>query len=140
MEKFKSVIEFNKYVIEKIIFTVNKNYKPSDNINLEVQFKYRFDYKSEERIAVIELGCNIFKDLKENHPFSLEVELIGFFKYAAELEKEQLEMLLKVNGTAILFPYLRSIVSIITVNSGFDPIILPVINVHKVFEQDNKSG
>lgn len=51
---------------------------------------------------------------------------------------ERIEKLLKINATAILFPYLRSIISSITANSGFQTLVLPVINVHKMLEQQEK--
>lgn len=138
MDKYQSVIKFKNYIVRKVVFTANQKYiAPDKDIDMQVQFKTRLDYNKEYHTAAVELGCSIFEDLKEHHPFSLEIVMIGFFKYEANLEKEPLEKLLKVNATAILFPYLRSMVSNVTINSGFDPIILPVINVHKIFEKDD---
>jgi len=65
----------------------------------------------------------------------LEIELVGFFKFETTLEPERIEKLLRINATAILFPYLRSIVSSITANSGFQTLVLPIVNIHKMLEQ-----
>jgi len=64
--------------------------------------------------------------------------LIGFFKLETTLEPERIEKLLRINATAVLFPYLRSIISSITANSGFQTLVLPIVNIHKMFEQQEK--
>lgn len=44
-----------------------------------------------------------------------------------------------VNAPAIAYPYLRSFVSLITLNSGYEPMILPTINFQTMF-RDAKQG
>ena len=41
----------------------------------------------------------------------------------------------KINAPAIAFPYLRALVSNITLQSGFDPVMLPSINFVKLAEE-----
>lgn len=43
----------------------------------------------------------------------------------------------KVNAPAIAFPYLRAYISNLTLQSGFNPIILPSINFVKMAKNDN---
>lgn len=69
----------------------------------------------------------------------VQVEILGHFTYHAEKEEsldlETLKKLYRINGTAIMFPYLRSAVSTLT-SEGFDsPIVLPTINFKSFFEQ-----
>ena len=45
----------------------------------------------------------------------------------------------ETNAIAIMFPYLRSMVSMITSSSGREPIILPTMNVAKLFEKIDKN-
>lgn len=138
----KSVITFDNYIVKKILLQANPHYVPADKIDLEAEFFHDIDIDFNQSLAAVELGCSIFKEMKEHYPFSLEVEMIGFFKFDADLPPEQVENLLRVNATAIMFPYLRSIVSGITADSGFQPVILPVVNIHKMFagyEDDEKT-
>ncbi|WP_003545051.1 protein-export chaperone SecB [Desulfotomaculum nigrificans] len=135
----KSVLTFDNYIVKKILFEANPKFAPGDKIPVEVEFSHELDIDLKENIAAVGLGCCIFKEQKENQPFYLEVEMIGFFKYESSLPPEQVEILLKVNGTAILFPYLRSIVSSLTANSGFQTLVLPIVNVHKMFEQEKET-
>lgn len=134
----KSVLTFDNYIVKRILFEANPNFEPGEKIPLEVEFFHGLDIDLSENIAAVDLGCSIFKECKNNRPFSLEIELVGFFKFETTLEPERIEKLLRINATAILFPYLRSIISSITANSGFQTLILPIVNVHKMFEQQEK--
>lgn len=42
----------------------------------------------------------------------------------------------KINAPAIAFPFIRSYISNLTLQSGFDPVILPSINFMKLAEKD----
>lgn len=135
MDKLKSVLKFNKYLVKKIIFEANPDFNPTDKIPVEVEFTYDQDINYDGNEMAICLGCDIFKEKNKNYPFSLEIELLGFFSFEENLEPEKIDIL-RVNATAILFPYLRSIVSSITADSGFQTLVLPVVNIHKMFKQD----
>ena len=39
------------------------------------------------------------------------------------------------NATAIMFPYLRNLLSTITMNGNIPPYILPIVNVSKLFSK-----
>lgn len=43
------------------------------------------------------------------------------------------------NAIAILYPYVRSIISTYTTNSNVDPIILPTINVVEMLKQEKNN-
>lgn len=57
--------------------------------------------------------------------------MVGFF----EEESEGID--LSANAVAILFPYVRSLISDLTSKGSDDPIILPPINVNSMLENDN---
>lgn len=46
----------------------------------------------------------------------------------------------KVNAPAIAFPYLRSLISTITLQAGLGPVILPSINFNRLIEEKDSSG
>lgn len=73
-----------------------------------------------------------------NAPFLLEVELAGRYDCQEGWDKRW-----ESNALAILFPYLRAIVSIITAQSGREPVLLPTVNIVQMFreasEQKEKS-
>lgn len=76
----------------------------------------------------------------KDHPFFVDVELVGDFKYnndEDELNRGFNEFLL-TSGAAILYPYLRSTVSSLTNLSEFPAYTLPTINIGKVISQNNE--
>lgn len=125
----KSVLSFESFIVDKITFTTNSDFKPIEEI--EVDFTLSSRFAIDDNNAKVTLFCSIFKDPeKENKPFSLEVILSGLFEFEELISDEEKKKLLEVNATAILFPYLRVLVSTIVSSSGFPTLILPIINVN----------
>ena len=79
---------------------------------------------------VVSLQVNIFEKANEkNYPFEMMVQLRGFFTMSDPTIN------LDSNAIAILYPYIRSIVSVYTSSINVPPLILPVINVNALIEQ-----
>jgi len=73
---------------------------------------------------------NVFK-LKLEHPgeFKLEIEYMSFFSTTGDMDETfKKSPFIKINAPAIAFPYLRSVVSSITMISGYPTAVLPTIN------------
>lgn len=72
--------------------------------------------------------------------FYLNVEMVGYFTYNEELKlsSEVKERVIQKNTLAILFPYLRSLITTLSANVGIKPIILPPVNINALLEQRNK--
>ena len=76
----------------------------------------------------VELGVSIFKDsLEKNYPFEMAVNVKGFFYL--EIGNERIDTF-EANAIAILFPYVRAIVSTFTANANVAPVILPPMNLY----------
>ena len=61
--------------------------------------------------------------------FDLYIESVFIFLLDNEIsESFKISDFLKINAPAIAFPYLRAYISNLTLQSGFQPIILPSIN------------
>lgn len=88
------------------------------------------------------MDCQIGND-DISCPFIINVELTGVFDIEFEKDDEQdieqLKELLSQNAIAILYPYIRSLVSDITSKANsFDTFIMPVANIAKVMKENNK--
>jgi len=69
-------------------------------------------------------------------PFSLSIELLGHFVLK---DVEDIEKAMTINGMAILFPYLRAILSQMTLLANISPLILPTYNIARMFQDaDNQ--
>ncbi len=69
------------------------------------------------------------KVANENSDFSLSLEAIAIFFTTDEIDDNFTSShFAKVNAPAIAFPFIRAYIANFTLNSGFNPIILPSFN------------
>ena len=66
----------------------------------------------------------------QNYPFEMEVVLKGFFSIDSADSNVDISFF-KTNAVAILFPYLRAIVSSYTANANIAPVIFPAMNINE---------
>lgn len=126
MDKFKSKLIFNKYIVKEIEFKYNEDFKEKPvDILFDVDKKTTYvDNKMN-----IDLKVKIFEDY-DKYPFYMSVSIRGFFTIENNDEKINFEP----NAIAILYPYIRSIVSTYTAEANIMPLILPVININKLLK------
>lgn len=127
-----AVIQFIGYRIIRIIYDCDPSFEfPKGEVSYKFNFHKTFVSLSESEVQ--ENVCvNVFygeTDEIEGAPFRLSVEIAGRFRCDNKWQPE-----LEPNILAIMFPYLRGIVSMITSNSGRAPIILPTINIASLFK------
>lgn len=70
-----------------------------------------------------------------------DVEVTGYFNISSDINLSDAQSYLHVNGTAILFPYVRAVVSIITTMDNDKAVILPTINTSSFgtdFQKDSE--
>lgn len=119
-EAIKNIYELEYSDMTKGIFDIKNTTKISD----------------EKNKMTITLNVNVFKGI-EDAPFYIDVEITGYF----ELDGEDNILNYEANAIAIMYPYLRAIVSTYTTSANVSPIILPAINVNAMLkrkkEQEN---
>ena len=109
MEKIDSVLKFDEYI-------VNEVYVPK--------------IKADKNTMIVNLITYIFEDAEENNfPFEMRVDISGYFV----MQGEQIERF-TANAIAILYPYIRAIVSTYTASANISPLILPAINVNAMLK------
>ena len=129
MSDNKSVLRFEKYIVDKVYYKTNENcMNEVEEIDLPFDFETKTEYENNQ--MVIELGATIFQNAEENnYPFEMNLEMTGFF----ETENGESDKFIK-NAIAILYPYVRALISTYTANANINPLILPAINVNKLIE------
>lgn len=69
--------------------------------------------------------------------FDLLLKAIFRFTTDTEIDEEfKISDFPKINAPAIAFPYLRAYISNLTLQSGYDPVILPSINFVQMAKED----
>ncbi|GET30019.1 protein-export chaperone SecB [Prolixibacter sp. SD074] len=81
-------------------------------------------------------GVSFNVDIKDKR-FDLNIEAIFIFTAEEEVTEDfKVSNFPKINAPAIAFPFLRAYISNLTLQSGFDPIMLPSINFVNLAEKD----
>ncbi len=119
----------NKPKLVKLDYSLNDEVDINKQIELELSHVININrYKNNK--ATVTLSVLFFEEQLENAPFNMHLEIQGIFSWKDELNENQklLSALLQSNAPAILYSYLRPIVSLITIEGGLPPLTLPLVN------------
>lgn len=130
----KSKLSFINYKVKEVILKQNDNFH-NEGKPINVDFKLEHNTTISKNIMKINLIVTIFDKAEENnYPFYMKTILEGEFA----LEGDNIEAF-EINGIALLYPYIRSIISTYTANSNMPTLVLPPINVANYYK-NRKNG
>ena len=136
MEKAKSTLQFTGYTVdslylERMAFD-RENQKMDDEQHFEVAPMFRRAINDiDDSHYTVELAVRIEPSEEAGSlAYRAGVFLVGHFCYSGEKMIN--------NATAILFPYLRSTLSMLTTSANDLPIFLPTMNIVRLFEEQEK--
>lgn len=118
-----SAFQFKGYRIERSLIEL-KATEIGENFSISFESKGVIN-KAE---AAYQLNLIVYIKDKED-TINIEVDIVSFFVFDSQIEKTMLDKLFFMNAPAIIFPYLRSYITTLTVLSGIDPVILPTLNL-----------
>jgi preprotein translocase subunit SecB len=123
-------IQLNNWKITDLNFTfLDKNKRDENSFGLKSS---NFFPENEKKSFGVIFNLEI-KDVD----FDLNVESMFTFSVDDDISEEfKLSNFPKINAPAIAFPYLRAFVSNLTLQSGFEPVMLPSINFVKLAEEN----
>ena len=132
MERLESMLIFKKYTVDEVIFKRNENYDSAQKTRIE--FSIDKEVRRKDNQMIVNLITRVFENCEEkNYPFEMTIEITGYF----EIENEGKDINFEPNAIAILYPYIRAIVSTYTASANINPLILPAINVNALFNKNN---
>lgn len=106
--------------------------KLTDNPKIELDINSEYlDLKKD--MHEINLKTKINASVKSNILFILELQYAGFFECNINNDTEKKRFI--VTGSTLLFPFTRSLISNITMEGGFKPLILQPINFETLFKK-----
>lgn len=93
----------------------------------------------DEKTAYTQLTVEVKNS--EEHPFPVDiyVDVVGVFEITG-LPKDQVDHFLKEQAVQVVFPYIRSMISSAMSTAMMPPLILPIIDVRKLFQDDIEGG
>ncbi|WP_137625597.1 protein-export chaperone SecB [Lactiplantibacillus pingfangensis] len=135
-----SVLKFKGYVVNDMIYRKNSKF---ENENGKISLKpklHEHDKVQDETIFVtLEVTAGSLED--KRMPFEASVSIQGEFEYIPEEDKDDfgITTFIKQNAVAILYPYVRTLMSNLTLASNENPaFLLPTINVSEVLERERQ--
>ena len=129
-DQMKSVLNLEALSFEEINYSRNLN--AATESEYEMNFNRNITASEDKTHFRVALTANIWS--KNERTITLKVTLVGFFK--CDIDDEALKTSLVYNNAiAILFPYLRSQISLVTTQPDMLPITLPPMNIVKMFQE-----
>jgi len=130
MEKdCSSILNMLDIYFSSIKFTQNK--KQLGEIKLVIDHAIEYQINQEDDSVYQTIIKSTIKD--DARQFSLELITNGIFSLTdQDVDESRKEVLLKMNTVAIMFPYIRSEVSLLTAQPGLTPVQMPIIDVSKL--------
>lgn len=131
-----SEMSLTLYQVLKLSFELNEQFsftsKPKKPILILPQFARHVNELDPNRFS-IHLSVLIANEFHEEPiPFQAEVQIQGFFEMQNWNESKQKDQIID-NATAILFPYLRSLLSNMTLQGNVPAYVLPITNISNLF-------
>lgn len=132
----KGIISFRSYEVRKIYFETNDSYDDSE-VTMDVEMGADVHVHKNCKEMIVDLELLIFKEaVKNNYPFEMNIIIRGYF--AMDCESQDSIDKYEANAVAILFPYVRALVSTYTANANVTPLILPTVNVNEFLKRSKQ--
>ena len=107
---------------------------PSQNknptVNLDINTTY-LDFKNDNH--EINLKIKSTASINKDTMFVIELQYAGLIKTIIKNDEDKKKLI--ISGSYLLFPYARSIISNITMEGGFKPLIIQPIEFEKMFQK-----
>ncbi len=120
----KAAFSIEKYQFVKVLIDLN-NHQSSE---ITVDFETKGVYHQEMATFELDFTFHAFNEENKDKPFVM-VECIGTFKFEEVSTFEEIPDFFYRNCIAILFPFVRAYVSIITSQANVPGIMLPTMNL-----------
>ena len=133
----EAVLQFKEYHVINTIYRYNP-FANSDTNELSPIFEFLLEI-GEENNAWVTLGIELEDPEVKETNFYAYASIIGLFEIKSDeqISEETKDHFFRVNSVAIMYPYLRSIISDLSGKGSEPPIILPTVNIIELMKTQN---
>jgi len=115
----------------KVLVEANTDYQPQEH-DLEIEdietILELAQHREEPRRWQVQLTIRTMAAEASKLPYTLELQAVGFFMVAPEIEAERQPKLVQANGAAILYSSAREFLLMVTGRGPWPPFYLPTTN------------
>lgn len=128
MDNFSSILTLQKMVFDRIEFD-RKGFRNAEKLKFDLQVQIGLGEKDVYKVTLVLNGT-------KQGEYDIVISLSGFFKIEQqeELEDRVVQGLISKNAVAILMPYLRSELTLLTAQPDTDSVVLPTFNINKMMK------
>lgn len=132
-KKVRSDLQMKDIYFSKIECLQNKDLSKLGEVNLKTNYKVDIkDINEDEKEILFEV--QIFS---EDERLTINLVANGLFKLdSVNLSKEEKDIVFRHNAVAIMFPFIRSQVALITAQPGLNSVMLQPINTSKIWDKE----
>jgi preprotein translocase subunit SecB len=137
----KAVMQFKDYHVLETIYKSDPDFE-GEETKLSPKINYNLRYQNDSlQSAEIDLSVSLGDKYLEKNSFFVKAKIRGYFIVQGDILKdpEKVIRFYKENGIAILFPYIRSLISDLTSKGSEIPIILPTINIVEMIRKHERN-
>lgn len=127
-------ISFDGIILVKESFWRDVNVPDSSKVELNVDMKLNIT----EGVSTNQLATTLLMKNDGHDVLKLETTFVGLFSVNPSEKNMNMEKYLQTNSAALMFPFVREHIAIISQKAGVGPILLPPINIIAVINQGKK--
>lgn len=132
----KDILQNSKsLLIVKKIFIEEMSFKRENEIEGVIRFSNTRIGKTLKKLNDDKYKCSLSLNMSDSSESAkLKIIVSGIFEFNLGFDDEQKETIITKNTMAILFPYLRAQITIMTSQPDVEPVVLPAININALLK------
>lgn len=128
----KSALRLEKLVFDKLLFE-------REGFSSEKDFEFNMESQISQNPSADIFKVTLILNGKKPDEYRITISLTGYFSFVADssLSDEDKNNLISKNTLAILMPYIRSEMSLLTAQPEVECVVLPPFNINNLMEDKN---
>ena len=108
---------------------------PDLDVNIDVQVRHL-----QERLYEVMLATRVKASVQDKVAFLVELDFGGLATVGQSVPQSQIERLMLVEVPRFLFPFARAVISDVTRDGGFPPLLINPINFEELYRSRKERG
>jgi preprotein translocase subunit SecB len=126
-----SPIQLEAYALSDLTYRANQEHKPDEPTAYREE-DIAIDHTctrigADQSVWTVTLSLNIQPRAEANAPFYISLQLSGLVRALPELQSDNIEQLMRVNGASLLYGVAREVVRQVTALGPFSPLLIPSV-------------